>query len=44
MKKRDIRVSQVDLDILAKADARLSSEMEWIKDYVSNCSQSKNLY
>lgn len=41
--KRDIRVSQVDLDILIKADALLSSENAWRKEPVSNCSESKKL-
>jgi hypothetical protein len=41
--KRDIHVSQVDLDILTKADALLSSESRWKKDRISNCSQSEKL-
>ena len=39
--KRDIHVSQVDMDILTKADALLSSESRWRKGRVSNCSQSE---
>ena len=41
--KRDIRVSQVDLGILTKADAMLSSESTWRKDRASDCSQSEKL-
>ncbi len=41
--KRDIHVSQVDLDILIKADTLLSNESRWSKDRVSNCSQSEKL-
>lgn len=41
--KRDIRVSQVDLDILTKADAFLSNESRWRKGRASNCSQPEKL-
>ena len=41
--KRDIHVSQVDLDILTKADTLLSSASRWRKGPVSNCSQSEKL-
>lgn len=41
--KRDIHVSQADLDILAKAGALLSSESRWSKDRVSDCMQSEKL-
>lgn len=41
--KRDIHVSQVDLDILIKANELLSNESEWRKERVSGCSQSKKL-
>ncbi len=41
--KRDIHVSQVDLDVLARADALLSSESGWSKGRVSNCLQSEKL-
>lgn len=37
--KRDIHVSQVDLDILIKADSLLSSKDMWSRDRISNCSQ-----
>ncbi|WP_345991554.1 hypothetical protein [Sulfurimonas sp. HSL-1716] len=41
--KRDIRVSQVDLDILTKADALLSDENTWQKEHPTNCSHSQKL-
>lgn len=41
--KREIRVSQADLDILTKADALLSDERIWRKEHVSDCSESKKL-
>ena len=40
---RDIHVSQVDLDVLTKADALLSSESRWRKERVSSCSQPEKL-
>jgi hypothetical protein len=41
--KRDIHVSQVDLDILIKADELLPNENAWRRGRVSDCSQSKRL-
>lgn len=41
--KRDIRVSQVDLDILVKADELLPNESVWRKERVSDCSLSIKL-
>ncbi|MEJ2407174.1 MAG: hypothetical protein P8171_23400 [Candidatus Thiodiazotropha sp.] len=41
--KREIHVSQVDLDILTKANALLSGESRWRKERVSSCSQSEKL-
>ena len=41
--KRTIRVSQIDLDILSKADALLLNENSWRKEIVSDCSLSKKL-
>lgn len=41
--KRDIRVSQVDLDILNEADTLLSSESRWSRSRDSSCSQSEEL-
>lgn len=41
--KRDIHVSQVDLSILIKADALLSSKSTWSKGRISNCTQSIKL-
>ena len=41
--KRDIHVSQVDLDILRKADALLSSDSRWSRNRVAHCSTSKKL-
>ena len=41
--KRDIHVSQVDLNILTKADALLSSESTWRKGGASDCAQSEKL-
>jgi hypothetical protein len=41
--KRDIHVSQVDLDILTKADTLLPNESRWRKGRASNCSQSEKL-
>jgi len=41
--KRDIRVSQADLDILAEADGLLSSESRWSKVRVADCLQSEKL-
>ncbi len=41
--KRDIRVSQVDLDILTRADGLLSGENEWSKARVPDCRQSDKL-
>ena len=40
---REIHVSQVDLDVLTKADALLSSESRWRKERVSSCPQSEKL-
>ena len=40
---RDIHVSQVDLGILIKADALLSSKDIWSRDRISNCSQPGRL-
>lgn len=41
--KRDIHVSQVDLDILIKANELLPNENAWRRERVSDCSQSKKL-
>lgn len=41
--KRDLRVSQADLDILTRADALLSDESGWRKEPVPHCSESKQL-
>ena len=41
--KRTIHVSQVDLEILTKADTLLSNKNRWSKARVSNCAQAKNL-
>lgn len=41
--KRDVRVSQVDLEILGKADALLGSDELWRKEVVSDCSLSKEM-
>jgi len=41
--KKDIHVSQVDLDILIKADELLSNENSWRKVQVSDCSKSRKL-
>lgn len=40
---RDIHVSQVDLDILVKADALLSSERRWSRSRVLHCEQTEKL-
>lgn len=40
---RDIHVSQVDLDVLTKADALLPNESSWRRERVSSCSQSEKL-
>ena len=41
--KRDIRVSQTDLDILTKADGLLPDESAWRKEHVPDCLQSTKL-
>ena len=41
--KRDINVSQVDLDILIKANELLPNESAWKRGRASDCSQSKKL-
>ncbi len=41
--KRTIRVSQVDLDILKRADSFLFDENSWRKESVTNCSLSEKL-
>lgn len=41
--KRSVHVSQVDLEILNKADALLLDESIWRKESVSECSLSKKL-
>ena len=41
--KRDIQVSQVDLDILNKASQLLSDERTWEKKHPSDCSKTEKL-
>lgn len=41
--KRDILVSQIDLDILMKADSLLSSENSWRKNHELSCQNTKEL-
>lgn len=41
--KRDIRVSQVDLDILNKAHQLLSNERVWVKEHPSDCTKTEKL-
>lgn len=41
--KRDIHVSQVDLDILIKASELLPNESAWRRGHASDCSKSKSL-
>jgi hypothetical protein len=41
--ERNVEVSQIDLDILLKADALLKDETVWRKDAVRLCSESSDL-
>jgi len=41
--KRDIHVSQVDLDILTRADHLLSSERVWEKGHPEDCSDAQKM-
>ena len=41
--KRDVRVSQVDLDILNKANQLLSDERVWKKEHPSDCTKSEKI-
>ncbi len=41
--KRDIFVSQIDLDILNKANQLLSDERVWKKEHPSDCSKTEKL-
>jgi hypothetical protein len=41
--KRDIHVSQVDLDILIEANELLPNKSAWRRGHVPDCSQSKKL-
>jgi len=41
--KRDIHVSQVDLDILNKADQLLSDEAVWERQHPSDCAKTEKL-
>ena len=41
--KRDIHVSQVDLDILNRANQLLSDEEVWNREHPSDCSKTKKL-
>ncbi len=41
--KRDIEVSQVDLDILLRANELLSDEAEWTKDPIRDCQEFTKL-
>jgi len=41
--KRDIRVSQIDLDILNKANQLLSDERTWKKGHPSDCTKTEKL-